>query len=318
MKTLSRKPFMLMLKDDSGEVNAVKLDSSLVNSDNALIVLDEYNDTCWAWVGRNVNMPTRMHALRIARGLQKSGYKVGITTICMAATRFVEMMEKDDADQDIANNIAEFRGVVEGRWSFDDGVLAFKGEAKVTQSIAGAPTKKTLPGPEPMVKAPKPKPKYGEPIAGTPKPRPVYDEPIAGAPEPKPVYDEPIAGAPKPKPVYDEPIAGASKPKPAPTLVAETMKEEPVAGSPPPTPSASLAEKKMAYLMLSITRNSDLVYTERFERSGMTGLKIESPGVMVIEAVQDGNDLTISPGDFGGSDIALKIKSEYEGLARRL
>ena len=99
MKTLSRKQFMVMLKDDSGEVNAVKLDSNLVNSDNAIIVLDEYNDTCWVWVGRNVSMPTRMHALRIARGLQKSGFQVGTTTIGMASKRFVEMMEKDDSDQ---------------------------------------------------------------------------------------------------------------------------------------------------------------------------------------------------------------------------
>ena len=262
MKTLSRKPFMLMLKDDSGEVNAVKLDSSLVNSDNALIVLDEYNDTCWAWVGRRVSMPTRMHTLRIARGLQKSGHQVGITTIGMAAKRFVEMMEKDDSEQDVANKIAEFRGVLEGRWSFDDGVLAYKGEPKGTEPIAGAPTKKTLPGPEP--------------------------------------------------------IAGAPKPKPTPTVIAETVSEEPAAKPTPPAPSASLAEKKMAYLMLSITRNSELVYTERFERGGKSGLKIESPGVMVIEAVLDGNDLTINPGDFGGSDIALKIKSEYEGLARKL
>lgn len=278
MKTLSRKPFMLMLRDDSGEISTVKLDPALVNSDNALIVLDEYNDTCWAWVGRNVNMPTRMHTLRIARGLQKSGHQVGITTIGLSASRFVEMMEKDDSDQDVANNIAEFRGVLEGRWSFDDGVLAFKGEAKVTERIAGAPTKKTIPEPEP----------------------------------------EPVVEAPRPKPKYDEPIAGAPKPKPVPTLEAKTVEEEPIARAPPPAPSASLAEKKMAYLMLSVTRNSDLVYTERFERGGKSGLKIESPGVMVIEAVQDGNDLTITPGDFGGSDIARKIKSEYEGLSSKL
>ncbi len=304
MKNLSRKPFMLMLKDDSGEVNAVRLDSNLVNSDNALIVLDEYNDTCWAWVGRRVAMPTRMHTLRIARGLQKSGHQVGITTIGLATTRFVEMMEKDDSDQDVANNIAEFRGALEGRWSFDDGVLAYKGETTPSSSIAGAPTKKTLPD--------------SEPVAEVPRPKPAFTEPIAGAPKPKPKYDEPIAGAPKPKPVYDEPIAGAPKPKPAPTLFAETVKEEPAVKPPPPAPSASLAEKKIAYLMLSITRNSELVYTERFDRKGKYGLKIESPGVMVIEAVLDGNELIITPGDFGGSDIALKIKSEYEGLARRL
>ncbi|MFW9834586.1 MAG: hypothetical protein ACFFEK_11360 [Candidatus Thorarchaeota archaeon] len=296
MKTLSRKPFMLMLKDDSGEITAIKLDPAMVNSDNAIIVLDEYNDTCWAWVGRNVSMPTRMHTLRIARGLQKSGHQVGITTIGMAASRFVEMMEKDEGDQDVANNIAEFRAALEGRWSFDDGVLAYKGETKPAEPIAGAPTTKKLPEVEP------------EPIAGAPKPKPQYDEPIAGAPKPKPQYDEPIAGAPKPKP------------KTAPEVVAETVEEKSTRPPPPPppAPSASLAEKKMAYLMLSVTRNSELVYTERFERGGKSGLKIESPGIMVIEALLDGNDLTITPGDFGGSDIGKKIKSEYEGLASKL
>jgi hypothetical protein len=265
MKTLSRQPYLLMLKDDSGEVDAIPLDSGLVNSDNALIVLDEYNDTCWVWIGRSVNMPTRMHALRIARGLRKSGYKIGITTIGLAASRFVEMMEKDDTDPDVANAIAEFRSVLEGKWSFDDAVLAHKGEAKVTEPIAGAPKKKILP------------------------------------PEPEP---EPIAGAPKPKPT----------PEPAPTLIAESVVETP----PAPAVSASLAEKKMAYLMLSVTRNSDLVYTERFEKAGKKGLKIESPGVMVIEALFDGDNLRITPKDFGGSDTGTKIKTEFEGLVKRL
>ncbi|MFX1559139.1 MAG: hypothetical protein ACFFBL_01000 [Promethearchaeota archaeon] len=304
MKTLSRKPFMLMLRDDSGEVSTVKLDPALVNSDNALIVLDEYNDTCWAWIGRNVNMPTRMHTIRIARGLQKSGHQVGITTIGLAASRFVEMMEKDDSDQDVANNIAEFRSVLEGRWSFDDGVLAYKGKPEVTEPIAGAPKKKILPErePEPVVKLTKPEPE-AEPIAGAPKKKILPErepEPVVKLTKPEPEA-EPIAGAPKPKP------------PPPPELVAETVPDVP-----PPAPSASLAEKKMAYLMLSITRNSELVYTERFERAGKSGLKIESPGVMVIEAVLDGNDLTITPGDFGGSDIGKKIKSEYEGLASKL
>ncbi len=250
-----------MLKDDSGEISTVRLDLGLVNSDNALIVLDEYNDTCWVWIGRNVNMPTRMHAIRIARGLQKSGHQVGITTIGLAASRFVEMMEKDESDQDVANAIAEFKAALEGRWSFDDGVLAYKGEPKFKEPIAGAPTEKKIPEPEP----------------------------------------EPIAGAPKPMP------------KPTPTLVAETVVETPTTAV-----SASLAEKKMAYLMLSVTRNSDLVYTERFEKGGKKGLKIESPGIMVIEAVFDGDQLQITPRDFGGSETGLKIKSEYDSLSKRL
>lgn len=266
MKNLSRQPYLLMLRDDSGEVSAIPLDAGLVNSDNALIVLDEYNDTCWAWIGRSVNMPTRMHALRIARGIQKSGHKVGVTTIGLASSKLVEMMEKDDSDQDVANAIAEFRSVLEGKWSFDDVVLAHKGEVKAA----------------------------AEPIAGAPKQKTVKPESEAEA----------MAGAPKLK----------STPKPAPTLVAETLVESPSATA----VSASIAEKKMAYLMLSITRNSDLVYTERFEKEGKKGLKIESPGVMVIEALFDGDYLMITPKDFGGTETGTKIKTEFEGLVKRL
>ncbi|MHA2178677.1 MAG: hypothetical protein ACXAAO_10855 [Candidatus Thorarchaeota archaeon] len=247
---MSRQPYLLMLQDDSGEVRAIPLDTSMVNSDNALIVLDEYNDTCWVWIGRSVNMPTRMHALRMARGIQKSGHKVGVTTIGLASSRLVEMMEKDDTTQNVADAIAEFRSVIEGKWSFDDIVLAHKGEVKASEPIAGAPIKKTV----------------------TPEP------------------------------------------EPTPTIIAETVTETPLT----PAASASIAEKKMAYLMLSITRNSDLVYTERFEKAGKKGLKIESPGVMVIEAMFDGDFLQITPKDFGGSDVGAKIKTEFEGLVKRL
>ena len=297
MKALARTPYVLMLKDDSGEVSAVQLDATLVNSDNALIVMDENNDTCWVWIGRSVNMPTRMHAIRIARGLQKSGFKVGVTTIGLASSRFVEMMEKDDSDPDVASAIAEFKTVLQGTWSFDDAVLAHKGDSKVPEPIAGAPKKKLLP-PEPE-------------IATSPEPEPelaTSPEPIAGAPKKKllPPEPEPIAGAPKP--------SATSAPEPAPTLVAETVEE--------PTPtaavSASVAEKKMAFLMLTITRNSDLVYTERYEKSGKKGLKIESPGVLVIEALYDGDFLKIRPMDFGGSEAAIKIKTEFEGLVKTM
>jgi hypothetical protein len=264
MKQLSRKAFMLMLRDDSGEVSPIQLDVAQVNSDNAIIVLDEYNDTCWVWIGRSVNMPTRMHALRIARGLQKSGFKIGVTTIGLSTSRFVEMMEKDDTDPDIASSIVSFRGVLDERWSFDDKVLAFKKDTATdtatAEPIAGAPTKKYVPDPEPEL-----------------------------------------------------------------TLKAETIREEPVsAPAPPPTPPpepsrlVTMADKKAAYLMLAISKNSDIVYTERFERGGDTGLKIEVPGVMVIEALMRGNQLSISPGDFGGSEAALKIKSEFTDMVKKL
>ena len=293
MKALARTPYVLMLKDDSGEVSAVQVDVTLVNSDNALIVMDEYNDTCWVWIGRSVNMPTRMHAIRIARGLHKSGYKVGVTTIGLASSRFVEMMEKDDTNPDVASAIAEFKTALQGSWSFDDAVLAHKGDPKTPEPIAGAPKKKLLP--------PEPEPE----IATTPEPKPE----LATSPEP-------IAGAPKKKllPPEPEPMAGEPALEPAPTLVAETVEE--------PTPtaavSASVAEKKMALLMLTITRNSDLVYTERYEKSGKKGLKIESPGVLVIEALYDGDFLKIRPMDFGGSEAAIKIKTEFEGLVKTM
>ena len=258
MKQLSRKAFMLMLKDDSGEVSPIPLDVGHINSDNAIIVLDEYNDTCWVWIGRSVNMPTRMHAIRMARGIQKSGFKIGVTTIGLAASKLIEMMEKDDTDPDIASSIAAFKSILDTTWSFDDKVLAFKresGAVATTEPIAGAPIKKTIPDPEP-------------------------------------------------------------------TLRAETVHEEPVSAPvPPPSPPSDLitmADKKAAYLLLAISNNSEIFYTEKFEKGGNTGLKIEVPGVMVIEAIMKGNQLSISPGDFGGSHEALKIKADFTAMVKKI
>lgn len=245
---------MLMLLDDSGEVTPVKLDATHVTSDNAVIVLDEYNDTCWVFVGRAVPMPTRMHALRISKGLAKSGHKIGITNIGMASSNYVEMLEKDDGDPEVAGNIARFKEVLMKKWNFEDEYLAY--DAKLGPSAE-------------------------------------EDEPIAGAP------------APKPEPVSPE----------VPTVTAETVKPEP---EPVATAPGDMAEQKTAYLLYSAVRNTELVYTERFERDGKMGIKIEAPGVMVIEAVQDGDDLTIDPADFGGTDTATQIKSDYESWLNKL
>jgi hypothetical protein len=243
---------MLMLQDDSGEVSPVKLDASLVASDAAIIVLDEYNDTCWVFVGRGVNMPTRMHALRIGKSVAKSGYKIGITNIGMASTNYVEMLEKDDGDPEVAAAIVKFREAITKRWRFEDQFLAFD---------AGT----------------------GPPPASETRP---------SAPEPKPEAT---------------PFA--------PTVTATTITPEPEPVAVAPT---GAAEQKTAFLIYSAVRNADLVYTERFERDGKMGVKIEAPGVMVIEAVQEGDDLKIDPADFGGSDEASQIKSDYESWVNKL
>ena len=51
---------------------------------------------------------------------------------------------------------------------------------------------------------------------------------------------------------------------------------------------------------------------------GKMGVKIEAPGVMVIEAVQEGDDLHIDPADFGDTDEASQIKSDYETWVGKL
>jgi hypothetical protein len=123
---------MLMLQDDAGELSPVKLNPHLVTSDNALIVLDELNDVCWLWIGRNVSMPTRMHALRMSKSLQRSGYKIGITTIGMASSRIAEMNEKNDSDRNVAEDIAAFKAALQGKFGFEDKYLAFPGKTKET------------------------------------------------------------------------------------------------------------------------------------------------------------------------------------------
>ncbi|MHA2208094.1 MAG: hypothetical protein ACXABV_02890 [Candidatus Thorarchaeota archaeon] len=238
----------------------MKLDVSLVSSDAAVIVLDEYNDTCWVCVGRAVKMPTRMHALRIGKSVAKAGYKIGITNIGMASANYIEMLEKDDGDPEVAGAIERFREAITKKWQFEDQFLAFEAE----------------PGP---------------PIASEARPRP--------APEPEP-----------------SPAAPATPTITATTVTAEP-EPEPVAAPVVAAPTGA-AEQKTAFLIYSAVRNADLVYTERFERDGKMGVKIEAPGVMVIEAVQEGDDLLIDPADFGDSDEASQIKSDYESWVGKL
>jgi hypothetical protein len=264
MKTLSRKPFMLMLADDSGELSPVQLDVGLVNADKALIVLDEYDDTCWVWIGRHVSMPTRMHALRMARGIQKSGFKIGVTTIGLASGKLIEMMEKDDTDADVASAIMSFRNILDQKWSFDDKVLAYKKDVTMgaTEPIAGAPTKRLVAEPEPELTS-------------------------------KTVREEPA------RQQYVPPKA-----RPAPPST--------------PEPAVTLADKKAGYLMMATIKNSEIVYTEKIERSGTPGMKIEVPGVMVIEVLLKDHEISITPGDFGGSEAALKIKSDFTKMVKTL
>ncbi len=266
-KTLSRKPFMLMLKDDSGELSPVRLDPNLANSENALIVLDEYNDKCWVWVGRNVSMPTRMHALRMGRSLQKSGHQVGATTIGMATQDLVEILEKNDSDPDVAAAIDEFRSAISGRWKFDDKYLAYEEQRAAEYEAEPVRIRETAPHEAP-VEAPTPPPRER-----------------AASPAPQVVRAETVS--PRPEPV-----------------------------SPPPV--ENLAEKKAAFLLYSAVKNADLIYTERFERDGRIGVKIEAPGTMVVEAVMDGDSLIVEPADFGGGEEAQKIKRDFESWLSKM
>ncbi|MHA1908418.1 MAG: hypothetical protein ACW98Y_14050 [Candidatus Thorarchaeota archaeon] len=258
-KPLSRKPFAIMLLDDSGELTHVKLDPSLINSDTAIIVLDEYNDTCWVWIGRGVNMPTRMHALRMSKSVRKAGYSLGVTTIGRASSHLIEMMEKDEGDPEVASNIASFRNAMGKKWSFDDGVLA-------------------------------------------------YDQATASAYDAKPPA---IVDTRPPEPSTPEPSAPVE-------LVAETVRDHEPAPVPTITEPSMTVEKKAAFLLYSAVRHADLVYTERFERDGNKGLKIEAPGIMVIQALMKGNELVIDPPEFGDGEQAAEIKRAYETWLKRI
>ncbi len=259
MKPLSRKPFAIMLQDDSGELEHVKLDPSLINSDKAIIVLDEYNDTCWLWIGRGVNMPTRMHALRMSKSIQKAGYSLGVTTIGRSTTHLVEMMEKDEGDPEVASNIIRFRDAMSKKWSFDDGVLAYDSSAAAAYEAKPPEIVDTRPA-------------------------------VSTAPEPS-----------KPEEIVSETVT-APKPKPIPTVTEPSM----------------TAEKKASFLLYSVVRHSDLVYTERFERDGNRGLKIEAPGILIIEILMKGSNLEIDPPEFGDGEQAAEIKKTYESWLKRI
>ncbi len=264
-----------MLQDDSGELLPVKLDIDLVNSRNALIVLDEYSDTCWVWIGRDVGMPTRMHALRMSKSVQKSGYPVGETTIGMATENLVEIMERDANDPEMSEKIARFKQIIGGDWKFEDQFLAYRPDkAKEFESHS---------------------PQIIE--RGTEQEEKIQEEPAAPESSPPP--------APPPREVVAETV---DEPSPPPKPVEQEI----------PATITSIAEQKAALLLYSTVKNTELVYAERFERDGNMGLKIEAPGVLVIEATLEDDDLSINPADFGQTEGAKQIKRTYESWADML
>lgn len=259
-----------MLQDDAGELSHLKLDPGMVHSDSAVIVLDEYSDTCWVWIGRDVNMPTRMHALRMSKSVQKSGYTVGATTIGMSISNLIEMMEKDDSDPNVSANIASFKEMISRKWSFDDGVLAYDpAQAKSFEA----------------------------------KPPEIHDSMHASVTSPT----VPV------RPKVREQIE----------VIAETVESEPVAKQKPvltiATPGIT-AEKKAAFLLYSIVKNAEVVYVERIERNGVKGMKLEVPGSppLVLEVLLEGNDISISPDDFGKHDQSAEIRKTYEAWVKRV
>ena len=118
---------------------------------------------------------------------------------------------------------------------------------------------------------------------------------------------------PEPKPVVElKPATAEPEPRPEPV-------HEPVQiAKPADTLPGSLADRKTAFLLLATMKNADLVYTERFERDGKAGIKIEAPGTMVIEVIMDGDDITVIPANFGDTDEAARIKSEYESWVKEI
>ncbi len=254
-----------MLQDDSGEISPVKLDTGLISSENAIIVLDEYNDICWTWIGREVNMPTRMHALRMSKSVQKSGYHIGTTTIGMATSKLVEMMEKNDSNSEVASDIAAFKEAMKIRWKFDDEVLAYDPTRTKGYEASAPSIRDTAP------KLPTTEPEPTHLVATT------IEEPVA----------TPFVSI-KPAVPARRPSGGAQY------------------------------EKKAAFLLYSVVKHADLVYTEKIQRDGKSGMKIEAPAVVMLEVLNDSDNIVISPSNFGDSEAAAKIRAEYESWLDRI
>lgn len=276
VKTLSRTPFVLMLKDESGEITPVKLNPVHVNSDNALIVLDEYSDICWVWIGRDVSMPTRMHTLRMGRSIKRSGYKIGATTIGLAVSDFIEMREKNDNNPEVAANIEDFKNAISGSWSYEDKFLAYKEDYQVGSSDDAAIQKPAVPEP---------------PSAMEPE-----EVPIPSEPEKKPL---------PPEPTTPSPVASPSPTVEPPPEEEDFEREEEQV-------TKLSGEQKAAYLLYSVVKHSELVYAERMDNRDKNGLKVESPGELVLTIWIEDDEIQIEPSDFGDSDISKDVKEEYE------
>ncbi|MHA1917369.1 MAG: hypothetical protein ACTSUV_03535 [Candidatus Ranarchaeia archaeon] len=94
---------LLILKTEAGSKELIKIDPSVVNSKNTLIVLDEQNRYVWLWAGSNVTMIGKRTARRLANGLKSSGYQYGNTNVNPQATKLIEIYENDMEEEDKSN-----------------------------------------------------------------------------------------------------------------------------------------------------------------------------------------------------------------------
>ncbi len=278
-----------MLHSDSGNTIPVKFDPNFITSDRCVIVLDEVNDTCWVWLGRDAGMVNRRTTLRLARSLKRLGYPMKGGNVCVGLKKLVEIDERMDDDETHAN-IEAFKNALNQKYKLKDDLIAV-----IDETTEGAKGSKSAIEFDTSAQV------QVEDYERIVKPSSLIQE---QKPEEK-VEPEPYEQMVKPSEVLQREM---TEEKVEPELETTTTPVEAHT-----IPGEKTLHEKLGILLDTVLSAAGLAYLEyqQVDKNNKI-IKVDCPELFSFSILIENDKLQIHPDDLGGGETGRKIREEFE------
>lgn len=278
-----------MLHSDSGSTHPVKFDPNFITSDRCVIVLDEVNDTCWVWLGKDAGMVNRRTTLRLARSLKRLGYPMKGGNVCVGLKRLVEIDERMD-DEETHANMEAFNNALQQKYKLKDDLIAV-----IDEDTEGAKGKRSA------IEFDQSAQVQVEDYERIVKPSSIVKEQKE---EEKPKEPEPYEEMVKPSEVVKREQEAI-----------ETVEEVKPVSKPiePQAPTTKSIYEKLGALIDTVLSSAGLAYLEyqQVDRDNRI-IKVDCPELFSFSIMLEKDSFQIHPEDLGGGDTGRKIKEEFE------
>ena len=273
-----------MLHSDSGTTTPVKFDPNFITSDRCVIVLDEPNDTCWVWLGKDAGMVNRRTTLRLARSLKRLGYPMKGGNICVGLKKLVEIDERMD-DEETQNNLNEFKAALQQKYKIKDDLIAV-----IDESTGGKGSKSSV-----QIERSEPVEEYEQIV----KPSSLVQEQkqaetlVSSEPEP---YERNI----KPSEVIkreEEALAQEGPMETQPTVTTGKIEKTEMS-----------VDEKLGIILKSVLSAAGLAYVEyqQVEKNSEI-IKVDCGETFSFSIIIEGDSVQVHPEDLGAGDTGRKI-----------